>query len=242
MAVTINSVTDAQNGGGVAVSVTCTQLGPVTVKYFDTATNTWTTLGMATCTMPPETLIISGTAVPGVLWFLAYDSLNAVSVVYPQALTRASQAIYDKCLDAIKSRIELYRLAGALPGITGTARQRKPRFDSMSVDMPCCLVTPANPQMEPVTNERDQVTYPCVVFIVNTESNQADDDETATIPYHLLSERIRRMFSQQRLSGVTEIDQTRVQYGNHLDWQQQIYEGVQSVINVNCLSREARGI
>lgn len=232
MAVTL-SVADQQNGGGVIATVTGS--GTITVDYYVGGSG-WETLGSRS-----GSGTVSGTVTqPGRLWFVARTSTE-VSTIQPVAVTRNSQAIYDLCLEAVKDTVQLAIDGGSLSWLEGTDRQRTLRVDAIKVDQPCAVICPANPNMEVVTNERDQLTYPCNVFIINTESNQADDDESVTIPYHLINERVRRLFSQQRLSGVTQVDVCRVVLGNHLEWQQARYEQVQSIITVNCLTREQRG-
>lgn len=233
MAVTL-AVTDLQNAGGVSCAVTGT--GTITVQYYDNGA--WVTLGSRS-----GSGTVTGTARAGLLWWLASTSTE-VSAVVPKALTRNAHAVYDLCLQAIKDTIELARAADVptMGKLNKTQRQRKLRLDSLESCLPCAVVLPGNPSMEPVTNERDQLTYPCIVTICNSdESIQADDDETVSIPYHLINERIRRLFSQQRLSGVTQVDVCRVQLGNVFEWQQ-MYDEVQSVVIVNCLAREYRGI
>jgi len=234
MAVTL-SVADQENGGGVIATVTGT--GTITVEYYVSGTG-WETLGSRS-----GSGTVSGTTTKvGLLWWVARTATE-VSLVVPATVTRNGQAVYDQCLQAVQDTIQLAIDGGGLSWLEGTDRQRKLRVDAIKVDQPAAVIVPGNPSMEPITSDRDQLTYPCQVFIINSaESNQADDDEDATIPYHLIHERVRRLFSQQRLAGVSRIDQCRVVLGNHFEWQANGYEQVQTIITVNCLSREARGI
>ncbi len=235
------TVTDAANGGGVQVDVTGSA-GTVTVRYFNPADGTWSDLGTIGNDGP-----VNGTVTPGLYWWVANDvlsfpSTNTLSNIVPKIITRSSQAVYDQCLEAVKTTLQLEIDAGYLPGINGVHRQRRLRIDSMEDSLPALVVCPANPNLEPVTNERDQLTYPVQVFVLDTVSNQeADDEENNSLAYHLINERVRRSFSQQRLAGVTRVDVCRVQLGNHFEWLANGYELVQSVILVNCLTRETRG-
>lgn len=229
------SITDLANGGGVQAAVSGAS-GSVTVSHYDTEGG-WLTLGSRT-----GDGTISGTVTPGLYWWYANNG-GTISPIVPQYITRSNQAIYDLCLDAVAQTIKLAIIAGSVPALTGVTRQRKLRIDALEKDQPCAVVVPANPTMTPVTNERDQLTYPCQVIILDNESPQAEDDETnLSAPYHLINERITRLFSQKRLSGVPIVDVCRVDKGNHFEWQNNAYDEVQSTIIVNCLTREPRGV
>lgn len=236
MSVTL-AMADNADGGGFVATITGSGGGVIGLVRFDPAENVAYSAGVRS-----GNGTISGTTTPGVYWWWAIELATAVSNVLPKAITRSTTAIYDLCLEAIKQTINLNIVSGDIPGLVGVARQRKLRLDSLSECLPCAVVLPSNPSMEPVTNERDQLTYPCQVIIVDQESPQADDDDTANTPYHLINERIRRLFSQQRLAGVTSVDVCRVQLGNHFEWLNNGYDLVQSVILVNCLTREPRGV
>lgn len=232
MAVTL-SLVDEQNGGGV----TCTLTGSGQLDVLAFGPDGWVEVGAR-----PESGVLSvTTGAPGLFWFYA-KSATEVSDIIPLYVARADQAMYDKCLEAVKQTVQLAIDGGGLGPLTGTDRQRTLRRDAMKVDHPAAVICPASPSLEPRSNEFDQVIYPCHIFLVDTVSNQADDDETAGTPYHLHAERVRKLFSQQRLAGVSAVDICRVQLGNHLEWQANGYEMVQSIIIVNCVvSRESRG-
>lgn len=230
------AVTDLQNGGGVSCAVVGT--GNISVQYYDPETG-WVLLGSRS----GSGTVTGTTSRPGVFWWAAYTATE-ISLLSVVAVTRAASAIYDLCLQAVADTIAVGIAAdpAGLGFLQGVSRQRKLRVDAMEDNLPAAVVIPSNPTMEPITNERDQLTYPCTVVVIDTESPQADDDEAALVPYHLINERIRRLFSQQRLAGVNQVDVCRVQIGNYLEWQQMMYDGVQSVTIVNCLAREYRGI
>lgn len=229
------AVTDLANGGGVSVAVTGSS-GSVTVKCYDPE-NGWQTLGTRT-----GDGAVTGTVQPGLHWWYALNGAT-VSPIVPKYITRSSQAIYDLCLQAVTDTISLAIIAGSVPALTGVHRQRKLRIDAMEDAQPCAVVLPANPSMQPVTNERDQITYPCQIIVLDNESPQAEDDEdNNSAPYHLINERLTRLFSQQRLPGVSIVDVCRVEKGNHFEWQNNAYDEVQSTIIVNCLTREPRGV
>lgn len=222
------SVTDQQNGGGVVAAVTGT--GTITVEAYVAGTG-WEVIGSRSGDGN-----VSGTASElGLLWFIAKTSTE-VSAVVPVYVARDAQAVYDKCLQAVRDTIQAIVDGDGLNGVNGVFRQRKPRLDAIEYNQPCIVVTPGSPTMQPITSGTDEVVFPCVAMLFNTESEKADDDEDASIPYYLIQQRLCRLFSQQRLTGVTEISVTNVVINNVFEWQRE-YEQLKMAITVNCVAR-----
>ena len=165
------------------------------------------------------------------------DDETVISNLVYQNLTDGTEAVMERCLTGVQSRIQglsLLSIPNANIIIHKAAEESK-------VKKPGVVISPAGVEtMVPTagTNTRDDVGYPVFVGIVAADNR---DQSINRAKYLKWRQQIARAFRNQRLPGVTEIINMHVEtrdivapswFANNL---------FVSAMVVRCISREVRG-
>lgn len=164
-------------------------------------------------------------------------STTTVSNMAYFAVTDATEAVLERCLDAVKARLEGLVMAGQL-----NARvYDQTVLNDKVVQYPAVILSLEQEveQQPGILTGRDDIGYGIRLAVVD----RIDADYTAKRATLLMwRQQIFRALRQQRLAGVTEVYQVKIEPGPVVDWNAaQGYQYHVSSMVVRCLSREIRG-
>ncbi len=218
------SVTDSANGTGGQAAVAGSSPG---------STNTILTMALANLAMVPGSWVSQGTITgdgtltltvqPGYYWVQCQSTLSgqaAVSNLVFAGFTWSDEAQITQIRAAVQASIQGMIAAGTLPGFTLPGQvlapavvPNPPSFDPAQLPLVLLLAggqgfnLKENP-IGPLVNARDDYGRPVGVAIVN----RGGDDFVGPVPtFALQRERIIKYFISQRLLGVPNVYQCKVE-------------------------------
>lgn len=167
------------------------------------------------------------------------DTITEVSNLVYFAVTDATEAVHERCLDAVQARIQGLALSG-IP--SAQVYVRKVPW-TRETTFPCVQIAPIGAEKIPRaggTNLRDDIEYPVLVVIVDKDDQKQQTNRDRDL---LWRQRIIKAFRNQRLPGVSEVHQCVVEpqaINPPKDWIEQ--SAWVSAVRFNFVTREARGI
>lgn len=237
MSLTLTVVDDA-DGDGATATIAGSVVGSTnTVSVQAADGETWTEIGERT---GDGTLALA--LDPGYYWAKC-DSVSGgnttVSNVVRFGVTTAGQSVHERILDAVRAEIQGMVTAGLLPGLRAEQVHRKMVPDDKAVMFPAVFITPeAAETFTVVTNLRDDIGYPAVVYLANRNAKEY----TAGLPPFLLwRHRIIRRFRTQRLTAVREVFGCTIEPNVVIDPKLPWYDYVVSAFLLRFKAREYRG-
>ncbi len=163
------------------------------------------------------------------------------SNIVPFAVTSSAESVEGRCLDAVQAGIKAMAQAGSLPSFPMANVYKKMALDDKNAKFPAVFLTPADAEkvLPSGTNVRDDWGRPVVVQIVdrNTQDYEKNMDQ-----YLLWRERIMRYFINQRLAGVPEVYQCKIEPDVIFDPKLPAFAFLVSAFVIRCITRETRGV
>lgn len=237
MAVSL-TVVDNEDGSGATATIAGSEGGSTnTVSVQAADGETWTEAGSRS-----GNGTVSLDLSPG-YWWAKCDSEDGgsttVSNVVRFGVTTSGQSVHERILDAVKAEIQGMVVASLLTGLRVGQVYRKMVPDDKAVIFPAVFITPeAAETFEVVTNYRDDIGYPAVVYLTNRNAKEY----TAGLPPFLLwRHRIIKRFRTQRLSAVSEVIGCTIEPNVVIDPKLPWYDYVVSAFILRFKAREYRG-
>lgn len=161
------------------------------------------------------------------------------------AVTDGDDAVHQRCFDAAVARLEGMTFEDPDATAQGGVMPRvyaQQSLDTVDVEMPCIIVVYPRDgtREEGGTNERDDISYPVYVFVVDRDARQNDKPK-----YRRWKEQIMRAFRHGRVDTVEEVMTCIVQDQHVIDpaqWTTQAYQHVSTALLLWFRAREVRGV
>jgi hypothetical protein len=233
------AVADLQSGTGATATITTSTAGSSNaVSYLSAAGAsggaTWTLAGTRT---GDGTLSLS---LPVAYYWFRCDStvsgLSSTSNLVYSAVSDNALAVHERALLAIQARIQGLTLDG-LP-VANVYAQLFP--NDKVITLPCVLLTLEGlSETQPGTlTGLDDIGYPVRISIC---ARNDGDYVTNRGRYLLWRQQIARALRNQRLSGVTEVFDVRLEYGQVVDRKLPAFAFFVTGLTARAMSREIRG-
>jgi hypothetical protein len=236
--------TDAANGTGGTVTISGSTAGSTNTVYSQTpGGTTWTSRGSR---VGDGTVTVSvGTGYYHLHVSSDSSGIAVSNIIIMAPVTASTDAVHERCVTACVSLAQTLATAGSLPLITASTRV----FSELDLDptvfanipLPALIFAPKGITAHMGgTNARDDLGYPVPAFLVDRNGAEMLAKRGS---YLLLRERLDRYFRNQRLTGVGEIYDCRVDdtqtFELPKEWE---YQWLVSPMLFRFISREARGI
>lgn len=240
MAVTL-AITDNGDGtGGVATVSGVVALTSTTVYYAlfngNMQAYTWVSAGVV---VGNDDLVLA-LPVGFYAWLAVNNNAGAVTIsgwVY-QNLTDVVTPIHKRILEGVQQRIISIGLED-IPDSRVVVRWI-PQRDAGGLAVPHILVTPLGVENDQsILMARDDIGYPVFVTIVDGINRQDDLNLRRDLRWR---EQIAKSLRNQKLSGVPEVFDTKIDYGQTVDVQAYLHNALVSLIMFRFLVRETRGL
>lgn len=186
----------------------------------------------------------------GRYWAYVESTLNSQEVATAPvffAVTTGADAILKQILDAVRSRIVTLALSGIadasiLVRKVNTFRGIGVQEASPVIAFPAIVIAPATSELTPSTagtNERDDIGYPVLVGIVDADEQTLTDNHNRNL---LWRQQIRQAFINQRLPGVTEVNECKIEPRDITKFSDWVSGKYVSLFVLRFTSRETRGV
>ena len=248
------SIADNADGTGGVATIADSTSGTIIDVFAqkvdgELGTDTWQMVGTRT---GDGTVNVKPTSPTGYYWWYAEstqetdsgsdsggsDDETVISNLVYQNLTDGNDAVMERCLTGVQSRIQsltLLDIPNANVVIHKAAEESK-------VPKPAVIISPAGPEtMVPTagTNVRDDIFYPVFVGIVAADNR---DQTTNRAKYLKWREQIARAHRNQHLPGVTEVYTMQIQTRDIVSPTWFANNLFVSAMVIQCVSREVRGV
>jgi hypothetical protein len=240
MAVTL-AITDNADGTGAVATVSGVVGGTSTTVYYSTFTGAmgsyiWTSAGIVVGNSTLATALATGFYV----WLAVNDNggvLTLSSLVY-RNLTDATESVHELIVDAVVTRIKSI----GLDGITSSKIKRLwvPKSDPTLTPPPAVIVSPLGAEGdESNVMSQDDIGYPVLVVITDALNGNNDLNMRRDLAWR---EKIAKALRNQRLSGVAQVFDAKIDYGPTIDVAQFFKNAFVSVLMFRFVVRESRGL
>lgn len=166
------------------------------------------------------------------------DDETVISNLVYQNLTDGADAVMERCLTGVQSRIQGLSLLD-IPNANIIVQKKA---DEKKVSLPAILISTGGPEtMVPTagTNVRDDIGYPVFVGIVAADNQDQTKDRAKYLKWR---EQIARAFRNQHLPGVTEVYTMQIETRDIVAPSWFVNNLFVSSMVIRCISREVRGI
>ena len=243
------TVTDNADGTGAVATISGSTAGSTNTVYAQLVdgqigSGTWTSYGSRSGDGTVSLALAVG------FWWILVQSVKSGSqatsnVVYIY-VSSGTAAIHERIMQAIQARIQGLTLTDVTSGnvIIRKVTTEQDVGTGKTYTYPCIQISPDGQERinaNQGTNERDDITYPTMVAVMELDNLQ--NQSTNRARNLLWRERIVRAFRNQRLSGIPEVytititAQPIIQTGNWLE--HKIYT---SFFTINATARQVRGL
>lgn len=246
------AITDLANGTGATATVSGATGGTTNTLYSQSVdgeigTSTWTSRGSRS----GNGSISVALTTMGYYWWklVSTDGSTAdVSNLVYQPLTNGSDAIHERLMSAIQSRLQGLTFA-AMTSPAGSISSSDIVIKKVAIDReghipnkPCIIIAPVNREKinhAGGTNIRDEVSYPVGVVIVAADNQQLTTNRAVFLKWR---EQVVRALENFRPTAVTEINRVTVDPEAIFPVPQWLKNLVASAVVANGVAWQSRGL